>query len=146
MWLPLCQLGGLVWMGRECICLHLFAISACPSFIDLSPLRASQSPAALAPESDIVGAGEGLCTPTLCMHTHTHIPTGDTTALLTKPFCFILTVTIPFLCLHLLEVSQHHRDHERVEALQLISVLSPQAALHRPCDGHARELRLHPSL
>lgn len=31
-------------------------------------------------------------------------------------------------------------------ALQLVSVLSPKAALHRPCDGHARELQLHPSL
>lgn len=96
-----CASWGLEWMGREWTCLHLFAISACPSFINLSPL----SPAALAPECAMVGAGGGLCTPTLCVHTHKH------TALLTKPFCSILTVTAPSLCLHLPEVSRYHPEH-----------------------------------
>lgn len=73
------------------------------------------------------GGWGGLCTPTLCIHTHTHThtQTGDSRALLTKPFCSILTVTVPFLYLHLPELSQHHPDHHS----------KPMRAGLRPCSS-----------
>lgn len=70
------------------------------------------------------GLGEGCAHPPWA-YTHTHIQTGDTTALLTKPFCSILTVTVPFVCLHLPEVSQHHPDHHD----------KPMRAGLRPCSS-----------
>lgn len=73
------------------LCLHLFAISACPSFIDLSPLRASQIPAALAPSVTRWGWGRAVHTRPVHTHTHTHSIRGhhspSNQSLLLHPDC-----------------------------------------------------------
>lgn len=128
--------------------LSLWVCHRCSSLLYLFP-RSGRARAPL-PHPQRGGWG-GLCTPTPRACTHSCPRTGDALVLLPKPFCS--TVTAHSLPLPLPDrgvptlsgPSSCQAQESRAEALQLVSLVSPEAALHRPCNSDARALSCFPA-